>query len=80
MARLPKNWERRLVELAAIHGVTDFLLRGRLTKAESKVFYAILNKLGKPAARGTAVTAGRLGMTALGVGKQIALRHPVLTG
>ena len=38
MARLPKNWERRLVELAAVHGVTDFLLRGRLTKAESKVF------------------------------------------
>ena len=79
MARLPKDWERRLVELAAVHGVTDFLLRGRLTKAESKVFYSILNKIGKPAARRTAVTAGRLGATAFQVGKTIALRHPVLT-
>jgi hypothetical protein len=80
MAKVPKNWERRLVELAAIHGVTDFLLRGRLTKAESKAFYTILNKLGKPAARTTAGTAARLGGTALRVGKTIALRHPVLTG
>jgi len=79
MVKVPKNWERRLVELAAVHGVTDFLLRGRLTKAESKVFYSILNKIGRPAVRGTAVTAGRLGATALSVGKQIALRHPVLT-
>ena len=79
MAKLPKNWERRLVELAAIHGVSDFLLRGRLTKAESKVFYAILNKIGRPAARQTGSTAARLGGTALRVGKTIALRHPVLT-
>ena len=79
MARLPKNWERRLVELAAIHGVSDFLLRGRLTKAESKAFYAILNKIGRPAARQTGSTAARLGGTALRVGKTIALRHPVLT-
>ena len=79
MAKLPKNWERRLVELAAVHGVTDFLMRGRLTKAESKVFYTILNKIGKPAARTTGSTAVRLGGTALRVGKTIALRHPVLT-
>jgi hypothetical protein len=79
MARLPKDWERRLIELAAVHGVTDFLLRGRLTKAESKVFYSILNKIGKPAARGTGVTAGRVATTAFRVGKTIALRHPVLT-
>lgn len=79
MAKLPKNWERRLVELAAIHGVSDFLLRGRLTKAESKVFYSILNKIGRPAARQTRSTAARLGGTALRVGKTIALRHPVLT-
>ena len=79
MAKVPKNWERRLVELAAAHGVADFLMRGRLTKAESKVFYTILNKLGKPAARQTAGTAARLGGTALRVGKTIALRHPVLT-
>jgi hypothetical protein len=79
MAKVPKNWERRLVELAAAHGVADFLMRGRLTKAESKVFYTILNKLGKPAARQTAGTAARIGGTALRVGKTIALRHPVLT-
>jgi hypothetical protein len=79
MAKLPKNWERRLVELAAIHGVTDFLLRGRLTAAENKVFFGILNKLGRPAARGSAVSAGRVATTAFRVGKTIALRHPVLT-
>ena len=79
MARLPKNWERRLVELAAVHGVTDFLLRGRLTKAESKVFYTILNKLGRPAARATGSTAVRLGGTALSVGRTIAMRHPYIT-
>ena len=83
---MPKNWERRLVELAAIHGVSDFLLRGRLTKAESKVFYTILNKIGRPAARTTASTAARLGGTALGLAgratgaaKYVALRHPVFT-
>jgi hypothetical protein len=79
MAKVPKNWERRLVELAAIHGVTDFLLRGRLTKAESKVFYTILNKLGKPAARTTVSSAARLGGTALSVGRTIAMRHPYIT-
>ena len=79
MARMPKNWERRLVELAAIHGVTDFLARGRLTKAESKAFYAILNKIGKPAARQTGSTAARLAGTGVRLGKTIALRHPVLT-
>ena len=79
MVKVPQNWERRLVELAAIHGVTDFLLRGRLTKAESKVFYTILNKIGKPAARQTAGTVARAGGTAVRVGKTIALRHPVLT-
>jgi hypothetical protein len=73
MAKAPKNWERRLVELAAIHGVTDFLMRGRLTKAESKVFYTILNKLGKPAAR-----AGATGLARLpGTIRYVAMRHPL---
>ena len=73
MAKVPKNWERRLVELAAIHGVTDFLMRGRLTKAESKVFYTILNKLGKPVAR-----AGATGLARVpGTIRFVAMRHPL---
>ena len=73
MAKVPKNWERRLVELAAIHGVTDFLMRGRLTKAESKVFYTILNKLGRPAAR-----AGATGLARVpGTIRFVAMRHPL---
>jgi hypothetical protein len=79
MARVPKDWERRLVELAAIHGVTDFLLRGRLTKAESKALYTMLTRLGKPAARTGVGTAARLGGTALSVGRTIAMRHPYIT-
>jgi len=72
MARLPKDWERRLIELAALHGVTDFLAGGRLTKAESKVFYAILKKVLVPAAGAGVRLPGRLGGTA----GMVAMRHP----
>jgi len=72
MAKLPKDWKRRLIELAAIHGVTDFLARGRLTAAESKVFYKILGRVAAPIT-GTAVRLpGRLGGTA----GMVAMRHP----
>jgi len=72
MARLPKDWKRRLIELAAIHGVTDFLAGGRLTAAESKVFYKILGRMVVPIT-GTAVRLpGRLGGTA----GMVAMRHP----
>tara|TARA_R100001530_G_scaffold58859_1_gene42737 strand:- start:725 stop:1441 length:717 start_codon:yes stop_codon:yes gene_type:complete len=74
MAKLPKDWERRLVELAAIHGVTDFIARGRLTKAESKLFFGILRKLGPPAVR----AGPRLGMTALRGAKFVTMRHPYI--
>jgi len=72
MARLPKDWERRLIELAALHGVTDFLAGGRLTKAESKVFYAILKRVVVPAAAQGVRLPGRLGGTA----GMVAMRHP----
>jgi hypothetical protein len=70
MVKVPKDWERRLIELAAVHGVSDFITRGRLTKVESKAFFAILNKLG----RATTRAAPRLGATAW----LIARRHPVV--
>ena len=72
MAKLPKDWKRRLIELAAIHGVTDFLAGGRLTAAESKVFYAILKRVVVPAAAQGVRLPGRLGGTA----GMVAMRHP----
>jgi hypothetical protein len=43
------------------------------------VFYTILNKLGRPAAKAGVSTVGRLGGTALSVGRTIAMRHPYIT-
>ena len=74
MVKVPKDWERRLIELAAIHGVTDFLIQGRLTKAESKVFYAILNKIGRPAAVTATRGIGRIPSTA----RFLVMRHPYI--
>jgi len=47
-----------------------------LSLVERNAIWKSLKKLGPPAAR----AAPRIGMTALQVGKQVALRHPVLTG
>jgi hypothetical protein len=82
MAKLPKDWERRLVELAAIHGVSDFLLGGRLTNIEKKAFFGILGKLGRGAKRATPPLARFAGRSAFGLARTagtIAMRHPILT-
>ncbi len=79
MAKVPKDWERRLVELAAIHGVTDFLLGGRLTKAESKVFYTILKKAGPLVGR-AAVGTGRLAGASVAGAARPLLANPYVAG
>ena len=70
MVKVPKDWEQRLLELAAAHGVTDFITRGRLTKLGSKAFFKILSKLGGVTTR----AAPRIGATAW----LVARRHPVV--
>ena len=72
MALLSDKQQRNL--LIAL-GLTDFATRSRLSTAAYDVVIATARRLGPTAAR----AAPRLGMTALQVGKQIALRHPVLT-
>jgi hypothetical protein len=82
MAKLPKDWERRLVELAAVHGVSDFLLGGRLTNIEKKAFFGILGKLGTGARRATPSLARFAGRSAFGLARtagMVAMKHPVLT-
>ena len=56
-------------------GLVDFATRSRLSTAAFDTIIATARRFGPTAAR----AAPRLGMTALQVGKQIALRHPVLT-
>ena len=70
MVKVPKEWERTLIELAAAHGITDIITRGRLTKAETGIAIRILKAMG----RGTARTAPRLAGTAFAV----ARRHPYI--
>jgi len=78
---------RRDLEIIAVAlGGIDFYLEGALTKPVSRAFKAALSRAKPVATRGAMAGARALGSTAvrgLGtaaiVGKQIALRHPVLT-
>jgi hypothetical protein len=72
MALLTDRQQRNL--LIAL-GLTDFATRSRLSTAAFDAIIATAKRFGPTAAR----AAPRVGMTALSVGKQIALRHPVLT-
>ena len=73
MARTPT--QKELAAFVVGHGIVDFVSGGKLALIERNAIWKALKKLGPPAAR----AAPRLGMTALQVGKTIALRHPVLT-
>jgi hypothetical protein len=73
MARAPT--QKELAAFVVGHGIVDFVSGGKLSLMERNVLWKSIKKLGPPVAR----AAPRLGMTALQVGKQIALRHPVLT-
>jgi hypothetical protein len=74
MARTPT--QKEIAAFVVGHGIVDFVSGGKLSLVERNAIWKSLKKLGPPAAR----AAPRIGMTALQVGKQVALRHPVLTG
>jgi hypothetical protein len=73
MARTPT--QKELAAFVIGHGITDFVSGGKLSLIERNALWKVVKKLGPVTAR----AAPRVGMTALQVGKQIALRHPVLT-
>lgn len=73
MARTPT--QKELAAFVIGHGITDFVSGGKLSLIERNALWKALQKLGPATAR----VAPRAGMTALQVGKTIALRHPVLT-
>ena len=74
MARTPS--QKEIAAFIVGHGIVDFVSGGKLSLVERNALWKAVKKLGPVAAR----TAPRVGMTALQVGKQVALRHPVLTG
>ena len=73
MARTPT--QKELAAFVIGHGITDFVSGGKLSLIERNAIWKALQKLGPVTAR----AAPRAGMTALQIGKTIALRHPVLT-
>jgi hypothetical protein len=81
-----KITKRDLAIIGGIAGVADFLTEGRLSAPLSRALKKAAVAAGKraiftapAAARVTAATLPRIGLTALKVGKTIALRHPILT-
>ena len=81
-----KLTKRDLAIIGGLAGVADFLAEGRLSAPLSRALKKAAVAAGKraiftapAAARVTAATLPRIGMTALQVGKTIALRHPILT-
>ena len=85
MARLPTKEE--LAAFLAAHGIVDFISGGRLTRAEQKVVWKAIKRLGPPVATGVgraalggagAIGTG-LGATAYGVGK-VATRGAIPLG
>ena len=81
-----KLTKRDLAIIGGLAGVADFLAEGRLSAPLSRALKRAAIAAGKraiftapAAARVSAATLPRIGMTALKVGKTIALRHPILT-
>ena len=74
MARTPS--QKEIAAFIVGHGIVDFVSGGKLSLVERNALWKAVKKLGPVTAR----AAPRVGMTALQVGKQVALRHPVLTG
>ena len=70
-----KFTERDLAIVAGLVGAADFLTEGRFSAPVARALKKAFRRAAPPAAR----TIPRLAGTAVGVGKQIALRHPVLT-
>ena len=74
MARTPS--QKEIAAFIVGHGIVDFVSGGKLSLVERNALWKAVKKLGPVTAR----AAPRVGMTAVQVGKQVALRHPVLTG
>jgi len=70
-----KFTERDLAIVAGLAGAADFLTEGRFSAPVARALKRVFRRAAPAAAR----TLPRLGVTAFQVGKQIALRHPVLT-
>ena len=70
-----KFTERDVAIIAGLAGVADFLTEGRFSAPVARALKKVFRRAAPPVAR----TLPRLGATAFQVGKQIALRHPVLT-
>jgi len=71
--------KRDLAVIAGLAGAADFLAEGRFTAPLARALKTVIRRGGPTAARFTGATAVRGLGTAAIVGKQIALRHPVLT-
>ena len=70
-----KFTERDIAIVAGLAGAADFLTEGRFSAPVARALKRAFRRVVPVAAR----AAPRVGMTAFQVGKQIALRHPVLT-
>ena len=70
-----KFTERDLAIVAGLAGAADFLTEGRFSAPVARALKRVFRRAAPPAAR----TIPRLAGTAVSVGRQIALRHPVLT-
>ena len=72
---MPLLTDKQQRNLLIALGLTDFATRSRLSTAAFDAIIATARRFGPTATR----AAPRVGRTAFQVGKQIALRHPVLT-
>ena len=70
-----KFTERDVAIIAGQAGAADFLTEGRFSAPVARALKRAFGRAAPTAAR----TLPRLAGTAVSVGKQIALRHPVLT-
>jgi hypothetical protein len=70
-----KFTERDIAIVAGLAGAADFLTEGRFSAPVARALKKVFRRAAPPAAR----TIPRLAGTAVSVGRQIALRHPVLT-
>ena len=70
-----KFTERDIAIVAGLAGAADFLTEGKFSAPVARALKKAFRRVLPVAAR----TAPRLGVTAYQVGRQIALRHPVLT-
>jgi len=74
-----KLTKRDLGIIAGLGGAADFLAEGRFSAPVARALKTVIRRGGPTAARFTGATAVRAVGTAAIVGKQIAMRHPVLT-